>query len=689
MLRFEARLSQVPTARFRHELDLPPALKVQQIRLTAAGAPLPHRWRQRPDGTVVVTLLAAPPGEQLLELEASLPRARNRPRLPLPVVALQGAALTEAVLRIYRQPLVAAQLQSAPGWERFGEPEIGQESPERSGSEGGSLGRLVAALRRSGGEGASAPVVVLSSNQPEVTSRLALRAIEREGQWIAEADLELSVAGGALDVLQLEVPAEWTGPFSITPAVEHRVVALPGAAGSHLLITPQQAITGDFHLTIRGPIKSRASEPVRAPEVAVLDSPAQERIVVLASSGKSPAMFWETQGLQAAAPSGLRLPEGWLGPDQEYYQVVANAYQATAIAPKAAVQRPRVSAAQIEILSQGNRRLVGRARFYAQPPPAGELVLEMPAETRLIQVLQAGNHCPCQAAGLRQWRIATNTLGVPVCLEVIYESALPYATDDGQWRLTAPRLVGLTVERTLWDIADLQIGPDSSRRSSVRQIGPPEAAVVRAEMLADELTRAADLRPENLPPAVLAEVQGHWQQEFQAAHQDAAALLGQSPRQAAELSARLSQARQTADNARRRLAESGIPVAQAERTETGKPRDSQPGRTRIRTTIVGDGSRDSITVRLPATSSPGEDRWLSAAILGSLLAGGWLLTRMAKVRDVAAAHAPAIVAMVGLAWWLFAPLAWLGWIGVGLAVWLAVRSPRGRRESSTFSRSMG
>jgi hypothetical protein len=681
-LLWEARFSQVPTVRYRHELDLPPAVKVQRIRLTTTGSPIAHRWRQRPDGTLVVTLLAAPSPDQLLELEATLPRARNRPRLPLPVVGLQGADVTESAVRIYRQPQVAAQLQGAPGWERVTEPEIGRHVQGR--------GRLVAALRRLAGSGAaSQPIVTLGANQPEVTSRLAIRAIEHEGQWTAEADVELTAVGGALDVIQLEVPAGWTGPFSITPAAEHRVVALAGATASHLLITPQQAIAGDFHLTIRGPLKSRAGEPIRAPEVSLLDSRAEERIVVLAS-GKSPAVLWETRGLQAASPSELRLPEDWLGPNQEYYQVVASSFEATSISPSAVPQRPRVTLAQFEIVPQGSRRVVGRARFYVEPPATGELVLEMPTESRLIQVLQAGNNCPSQVVGLRQWRIATNTLGAPSCLEVIYEGALPLATGDGQFTLAAPRLVGLPIARTIWNLANLQLGPSSGVNAALRQINAPDAAVVNAEMLADELTRLADLRPENMPPAVLAEVHSHWQQEFDAAHHRAATLLGQPPRQAAELPARLSQAQQTADNARRRMAESGIPIARVAGPIEPEPVPVWDRAERTnQVTVMSDGARDRIVVQLPKEGEPEGDRWWSALLVGSLLGGVWLLARVAKVRDLAAAHAPAIVAASGLAWWLLAPQAWLGWIGVGLAIWLALRSPRGGREASHLSRSLG
>jgi hypothetical protein len=73
----------------------------------------------------------------------------------------------------------------------------------------------------------------------------------------------------------------------------------------------------------------------------------------------------------------------------------------------------------------------------------------------------------------------------------------------------------------------------------------------------------------------------------------------------------------------------------------------------------------------------------------ALLAGLWLLLRWGAVRDAFAAHSPAIVAAASLGWWLLAPWAWLGWIGMGLAIWLAVGSPWRKRPVSSFPRAAG
>jgi hypothetical protein len=660
---------------------------VQQVRLTAGAAPVPHRWRQRPDGSVVVTLLAPPPPEQLLELEAALPRPRTRPRLPLPAISIPGTSRVGDELRIYRQSEVAVQLQAAGGWERLADTAIGQQA---------ELGRLVAALRRGGG-GTSAgsvgtgPVVTVSQNLPELSNRFALRVVENKGQWFAEADLELQVKGGVLDVLQLEVPAEWTGPFSITPAVEHRVIALPGSAASHLLITPQQAVSGDYRLTIRGPVKSRSSEPIRAPEIVVLDSQAEERIVVLANGNKSPGPLWETRGLQAALSSELRLPEGWAVPDQEYYRVVANSYEAAVLSPAAAPAQARVTWAEFSLQPQGSGRLVGRALFFVQPPASGELVLEISEGTRLVQVLLDGSHNQCRPDGLRQWRIATNTRGVPTCLEVIFEGAWPRAkAGDDSLRLTAPRLKGIPVARTLWSLADWHADDRAHGNPLLRSIGAPEAAVVRAEALAAELTHLVDLRTEQLPPTVLADVFFHWQQAYRAAHRQADDLIGQPRGRSAELSARLGRAEQAATGALQRMKAAGILVPLApEPPAVGDYSSPPPGEAAQRTILIGDGWHGQIAIRTRTDGRPRDDRWLSAALVASLLGGGWLLLRFGRVRDLAAAQAPAIVGVLGLAWWLLAPLPWLGWGGVGLGIWLALRSPRLRRESSSFSRSMG
>jgi hypothetical protein len=207
-------------------------------------------------------------------------------------------------------------------------------------------------------------------------------------------------------------------------------------------------------------------------------------------------------------------------------------------------------------------------------------------------------------------------------------------------------------------------------------------AVARSEALAQVLVRLADLQSPDLPPAVLAEVYSRGESEYQAAKSLAADQLRQSP-PAAEWTQRLSQADQTARSASRRLEQAGIVLR-----PLGEPAAAAKS-VQQREFLIGEGRPGAIAVRETATGAPADQRWTGAAIVTALLAGLWLLLRWAAVRDAFAAHSPAIVAAASLGWWLLAPWAWLGWIGMGLAIWLAVGSPWRKRPVSSFPRAAG
>ena len=679
-LHVEAQLVQVPPARFRHTLDLPPALKVQRVRLTSGGLPLPHRWRQRPDGSVVVTLLAPPPADQLLEIDAALPRVRNRPRLPLPNVVVQGAQSKEALVRICRHSEVTVQLASATGWTQSQEQNVGQHFEDQ--------GRLVAALHRAG-DVAPPPVIAVSLNRPQVEHRLALRVSSNsEGQWYAEADVELAISTGVLDLLRLEIPTEWTGPFSITPAVEHHVLAVPGTSTSRLVILPQQALGGTQRFVIRGPLRNRANEPFRVPAVAVLDSLATERIVVLATSAAGQPLVWETRGLQAVAPSALRLPDGWAGQNQEHYRADAEMFEATASFPAAKPRRPSVTLAEMEFVPLPDRRVVGHGRFHIEPPASGELTLELPAQSRLLQVSLDGVHCECRPGGLRTWRISANSLGIPTSLEVIFTSVLPVSQSrDDLLLLAAPRLKGLPVARSLWSLTDLVPGGNSPSGDSLKSANELQTAVAKVEVFAQGLTRVAELAPADLPPTVMTEVGSRWQHQFLAARSQAADLLTKSPSASTDWATRLSHADQIATSAGQRLEQAGFrPTAPLNAKGPTELSAASSNPALNHTTLVIDGWQNAVTVRKLDRTAPTDRGWTIAALVSAALGIGWLLLRVARVRDLAAAHMPAVVATAGLGWWLLAPWPWLGWLLVGLAVWLAVASPQLRGERGAFAR---
>lgn len=677
-LHAEARLTQVPAARFRHTIDLPPSLKVQRLRLTSGGVPLPHRWRQRPDGAVVVTLLAPPPADQLLEIDATLPRSRNRPRLPLPNVVVQSAPSKEAIVRIYRQPEVTVQLPNATGWTPL--PDHDASPREQDG------GRLVAALHRAT-TNAPVPVITVSPNRPQVEHRLALRASSEEGQWYAEADVSLEISKGVLDVLRLEIPPNWTGPFSITPAVEYQVVAVPGTATSRLVISPQQALGGSHRFVIRGPLRNRAKEPVRVPAVAVLESVATERIIVLATNADGEPLTWETRGLQIAAPSALHLPDGWAGQNQEHYRADAEIFEAVASFPAVKTRQPSVTLAELDIACLHERRIVGHARFHIEPPASGDLLLEMPGQSSLLQVALDGVHCECRPSGLRTWRLSANTLGIPTSLEVTFASVLPSAGSGEELLLAAPRLKGLPVARSVWSLADLVPSGSNPSAASPKPDHELQAAIAKVEVFAQALARVAELAPADLSPGTMTEVGSRWHQQYLTARSQAAALLTELPSASSEWATRLSRADQIATSAGQRLEQAGLtPSAPPDSAGPSESSSAQIDPASQRTTLAFEGWREVVTVRKLNHASPADRRWTIAALMVAALVTAWLLLRVARVRDLAAAQLPAIVAAAGLGWWLLAPWPWLGWLLVGLAVWRAVASPRLRGDQGSFAR---
>jgi hypothetical protein len=671
-LSYSAELSGVPAMRFRHVLDLPPTLKVGRVELTAGGAAIPHRWRQGSDGSVVVTLLANPPPVQSLVVTAAMMGVPGRPRLPLPVVRVLDTRSVDAVVNIRRQPAVAVRLQSAPGWEI--------STQTGSGQDVSGLGRPVAVLHRSSDEGASPPVIAASPNRPHVSHRFAQRVAEDQGTWSAEAHLDFDVADGVLDLVRLEVPVEWAGPYFITPAAEYQLIPLAGGLTSQLVITPQQAQSGKFSLSIRGPLRTQATEPLRAPAITVLDSRTEERIVVLATRAGKQATTWETRGLEVAEPSTLRLPDGWSAQDAECYRAVSETYEAAASFPALSSPRPGVTLAEISVSSRAGRRFVGRARFNIEPPASGELILELPPNSRPVQLALDGAACQWQAAGLRAWQVRTNSQRIPTCLEVLCEGALPEAeSSDEQFLLSVPRLRGLTVARTLWTLTDFLSDNHALGAPRMHVAGELEARLVRMETYTQNLARIAALPPGDVPVATYGESYRYWRSQYQSAQASVAALLSRSGRTSGSLDDRYRAAEQMAHSADAKMASA---VVRASDSNPATIDDLQLGNSRYGTAsltmLAADGWLGTIAVRDVESGGQPDNHWFWATMLVATVGAAFALLRLPAIRDRLAVQAPTCLAVVGLGWWLLAPWPWLGWIAVGLAIWLALRWPWAR-----------
>ena len=365
VVHYSARLSNLPPEAFQHRLTVTPQLRIKRLIVVENGRPIAARWAQEPDGTAVVLLAQPPAAEQRVEVEAELLLPREQRRIAIPLVRYLGAASDPLTVRIDRQPDVLVTLQPPPKtWKQLAEPGLGQF---REG-----LGRLVATLEQLAGAAAPPPVVTIAPNQPETTGRLVVRVDRDAAGWYAVAECLLDVSGGQLDLIRLQIPPHWTGPIETVPAVEQRVLSVPGETTRHLVIRPQRAVAGPLRLSIRGPLRGNGAELVAVPDVALLDAPRVERIVVLPGRIGSQRLAWETSGLQAAVPANLALPEGMIPTGCEAYQVVAPRYAAAARLLDRPATKPAVRLADYELHAAAGGHLIGRARFDLGPASTGK-----------------------------------------------------------------------------------------------------------------------------------------------------------------------------------------------------------------------------------------------------------------------------------------------------------------------------
>ena len=659
-VQFEARLAGVPDIRFQHLLDLPPSLKVTRVALSSNDVPLAHRWIQQPNGKLIVTLLDKPAPEQLLVVEGTVGPVRNRPRLPLPLIDLQQAEVTSHQMRIYRAADVRVRVLDATGWNSVASPELGHQVD--------GLGRLVAQLDQSASQ-PSEPNLAVSTNRPQLSGRLGLRVADDRGQWTCEADLDLQVDRGLLDQIRLEFPAEWSGPFEIVPAAEHRIVPLAGGARQELIIRPQQAAGDQLHLSLHGSLRSATGKPLEAPNVKILGAPQVQRFVVLDDDFDGQTVVWKMRGLQAVEPGAVILPEHWRDSGREVFRVVDEDFEATPSFPTRAKKRSQVTLADIAIARSAGTRFVGRAAYFVETADDDMLVLDMPRDVRLVHVSIDGVPAQCSPDGLRSWSIKSAAQKLPVAVEVLFEGTLPDSPPAaGGARIAAPRLRGLTVQRTLWSLDKLEPATGSGAAASPRLAGDLEAALVRVECFARSLDRIADFPAGDLPPSVLGQIYRGWRRQYHLAQAALELRIREDSSNDKEFLTRLQTARQMAIDADRRMVQSGTDVAV---NEASVPVEDAASRT----ILLATGWQGSVGVRARSVASPGGFRW--AALGGAILLGAvvWMTGRRHAVSGRIAALAPALMALIGLGWWLLAPWAWLGWLPVAAAVWLAVRSP--------------
>ena len=650
LVQAKLKLSGVVPTQWTQRVALSPQLQIKAVAVEQNGQATNIRWTQDANW-LTLAWLEPPAPDQQWTIAAEMPVTRQRPRLQVAALRPGGAAVATR-LRVFRHDDLRVALQDAQGWTKPADALAGQYVA--------GLGRLVVALQSP--TGGTQPRVNRSANAPQVAGAVFTRVQEEDGDWQAEVRLDLTVADGLLDQLRLSVPAEWSGPLTIEPAVEQRLADIPGDARRELLIRPLQAAQDRLQLTIRGPLIAGPSG-IQAPEITFL-TPVSEsqirRLVLLDTHAGSESVEWETMGLQGTSASEAELPAAWLAAGGDLRRAVAPRFSATARIRQASNAAPHVALADHAAHITAGRRATLTSIFTIHPHGAAEAVIAVPPLSRLVQVQVDGALAAPVPAGLRNWKIAAPTLRLPYRMTVVTDQALPEAD---KFTLAAPHIANWRVERTTWSIAaDMPLGHADQR--PLAACSRVEVELLRAETLAHTLETLAAALAMDLPPEVLAEIfQATWRQ-LQAAR---AAVHDSSA------NSRLHAAEQMADRAKQRLLAAGV----LDLDDLAAIPAAPPAETSTMCYAASGAASEIGLVRI----APAAD-WTAtaaAALLAAASVALFLWLRTAGSQTWLATYVHLLLAAAGVIWWLLAPWGFAGWLLVLAALWLALRWPWPRR----------
>lgn len=289
--------------------------------------------------------------------------------------------------------------------------------------------------------------------------------------WQAAVDLSLQVEDGVPDVLRLELPHEWRGPFKITPAMPFVVSELPGLNRRQLVLFPETPLSGTTHLHISGPLTVAGGERPAAPDVHLVGAPRSSRYFLLPRRIEDQQLAWDTRGL---IPKPLPEELAAIVPDAALYrsyQLLGSRYRAVLRSAERTAEDPQVRLADISLSCQGDGGCWGVAAFDLEPAGATSCLLEMPDGLQIVHALVDGAAAQRTAQGENNWSIWLGDNKLPRRLEVVFAGEVK-STAGKMDSLPEPRLVDMPVERTLWSVsAPRSYGPGAlPKESSISEL---------------------------------------------------------------------------------------------------------------------------------------------------------------------------------------------------------------------------
>ena len=495
-LTFQADLKLVHGTQLQYDVVLPAAVTVEHVTLEEAGQPRLRSWVRDAQGRLTLRLNQPVRQDQRLEIHGRLDGARpsrGDSLLEIPDWTIVGVERQSQLVDVYRHERVQVRPVEFEGYQvRDGFAE---------GVFSAGRGRWIASLAIDSEVAEPRLRLRMLDNRPSTTGQM-VTAVRRESEgWWAEVHLQLTVTGGVMDVLRLEVPADWKGPFQVPEGMTAILSELPGKGRSHLLLRPEQPVRGEFRVQFRGPISSASRERIRVPDVALLDSQRIENFVLLPTRVDQQRIVWERSGLQAKPlPEPLR---SLRGPADLPYGALRPRFQATIkdIQLESGLAFVRLADHCVELDTSG--RLLGVSSFDLEPAGHNECRLIVPEGYQVLHVTVANLPVSLLASEEQQWRVPLGSPQLPQRIQILFTGQLRNgASSPPVQSLRGPVLQGLPIDQTAWTI---RYPADTGWQVvATEAMTAPEALDwLRMRSLAELITRAEEVLKDGDPEEIV------------------------------------------------------------------------------------------------------------------------------------------------------------------------------------------
>jgi len=674
-LQFQSQLEVVGGEVFQYRLDVPSGLEIGSVSVREQDDVRAARWTRAGENVLIVRWDRAVTGKHQLEIRAGLPAPRSG-EYALGRIAVQGVEVVSDAISLYRRAAVRVSVVDRAGLSDAPEP-LEQYRP--------GWGRLVASLHAPPKQPRTVPLRVnIAPNRPRPRGTLVTILERQQDSWHVQIQYDLRVAGGLVDALRFEVPAEWSDSLSSDCLGELEVIAVPGQKRRHLILRPQQAIAASRRLTISGKLATPQGEAVQAPDIIPLDVDAADRYFCAPAKINQQGIAWKTSGLREISelPAGFEPPPG----SHQIFIATQPRFRATIADVQPSSGLPRIVLADFVVNCDSGGNVAGTATFDLQPSGIDHCELELPEEYQLVHAAFGGLPAMLDSLEPQRWRLTFGPRQLAQQVQVVFHGRMQ-AAQPGSRRQTilVPRLAGIPIEQSLWtirttDAVPLAVFPAQNRVDPVKLECVRFAS--RAELIesGSEAVAAAD-------PSVAARWYSVWFQhlagsrsriEQWSAAQPAVRVQYASELQEVEaVQAELNEKLRSLPQLVRANAASAMPPIEAWQ------RVRPSGELAALITRAG-----TVEVEfLPSAETVAEQRGAAAAVLIALAAVAWMLLPHPCLHQRAQFLLPLAGVVLGGVWWSWCSPSVLGPIVASMSLLLALRRLLARLVSSAAAPS--